>query len=493
MIRSVLVANRGEIASRIARTCREMGIRSILASAEIEAGAWPRRNFDEALILDSSDPRSAYLDVGAVIDAAKRSGAEAVHPGYGFLSERADLAAACRDAGIRFIGPPAAAIEAMGSKARARSLMEKLGVPVVPGYHGDDQSDERFGAEAAKIGYPILVKASAGGGGKGMKIARTEPELLPSLQSARREAAKAFGDERLLLEKYVEEPRHVEIQIFGDENGEIVHLYERDCSIQRRHQKVIEESPAPRFSEELRQRMGTAAIEAARGVGYVNAGTVEFILTPSGEFYFLEMNTRLQVEHPVTEMVLGIDLVRAQIEIASGRPLPWKQADLVQRGHAIEARIYAEDPDEQFLPQMGTLLRFDAPAGPGIRVDSGVGAGSEVTMHFDPMLAKVIAFGATREGSVARLHRALGEMVVFGVTINSSYLRRILRHPRFMAGEVSTGFLAEHEASLRRDPSLEVAALAAVLSSGAGGKRAAVEDGRAAPPSVWDSVGPWGR
>ncbi len=338
MIRSILVPNRGEIAVRIARSCREMGIRSIWAFAESEAAALPRRSFDETVSLGEGDARATYLDIGRILDAARRAGAEAIHPGYGFLSERAELAAACADAGIIFIGPSADAIDAMGSKAESRILMERLGVPVVPGYHGEDQNDARFQSEAEQIGYPVLVKASAGGGGKGMKIAWSRSDLAEALASARREAARAFGNDRLLLEKFIDRPRHIEFQVFGDATGRVTHLFERDCSIQRRHQKVIEESPAPHFPDELRRKMGRSAVDAARGVNYRNAGTVEFILAPTGEYYFLEMNTRLQVEHPVTEMVLGIDLVRAQIEVAAGQPLPWREGGLVQRGHAIEAR-----------------------------------------------------------------------------------------------------------------------------------------------------------
>ncbi len=366
-IDKIVVPNRGEIAVRIARACREMGIVSVLAHADDDDIGFTRRFFDETISLGPS-----YLDVNRVIDAARATGAQALHPGYGFLSERAALAAACDDAGIIFIGPKASSIEAMGSKAHSRHLMHSLGVPVVPGYDGDDQNDATLTRESTRIGFPLLVKASAGGGGKGMKIVRSADELLPAIESARREAMKAFGDDRLLLERYIEEPRHVEFQIFGDGNGNVLHLFERDCSIQRRHQKVIEETPAPRYSEELRQRMAAAAIAAARGVDYRNAGTVEFIVTPEGEFYFLEMNTRLQVEHPVTELVTGVDLVRAQIDVAAGKPLPWKQEDLRQRGHAIEVRVYAEDPDDRFLPQSGTIAQYREPGGPGVRVDAGV-------------------------------------------------------------------------------------------------------------------------
>ncbi|HWW60091.1 MAG TPA: biotin carboxylase N-terminal domain-containing protein, partial [Thermoanaerobaculia bacterium] len=389
--------NRGEIAVRIARACREMGIASVLAHSDDDDIRFTRRFFDETQSLGSGDARATYLDVAKVIDAARASGADALHPGYGFLSERAELAAACVDAGIVFVGPKASSIAAMGSKAEARRLMQSHGVPVVPGYDGEDQSPETLTRQALQVGFPLLVKASAGGGGKGMKIVRAEGELRAAIESAQREAMKAFGDDRLILERYIEEPRHVEFQIFGDGRGNVLHLYERDCSIQRRHQKVVEESPAPRYSDELRQRMANAAIAAARGVAYENAGTVEFIVTPEGEFYFLEMNTRLQVEHPVTELVLGIDLVRAQLDVASGKPAPWTQDELRQRGHAIEVRVYAEDPDDRFLPQSGTIAIYAEPSGPGVRVDAGVTRGSEVGVKFDPMLAKLICFAEDRD------------------------------------------------------------------------------------------------
>jgi len=459
-VKKVLVANRGEIAVRIARACREAGITSVLAYSEADDTRYVRRFFDE------TTPIQSYLDVGAVIDAARKTGADAIHPGYGFLSERASLAAACADAKIVFIGPKADSIAAMGSKAASRHLMHRLGVPVVPGYDGDDQSFETLAAEGAKIGFPLLVKASAGGGGKGMKIVRSADELQSQIESARREAKKAFGDDRLLLEKYIEEPRHVEVQVFGDSRGEIVHLFERDCSIQRRHQKVVEESPAPDYSDELRQKMTTAAIAAARGVKYENAGTVEFIVTPEHEFYFLEMNTRLQVEHPVTELVTGTDLVRAQFAVASGEPLPWKQSDLRQRGHAIEVRVYAEDAENGFLPQTGTIEYLQEPSGPGVRVDSGVMQGTTIGVNFDPMLAKLIAFGPSRDAAIRRLDRSLRDFIVLGLTTNISWLRRVVTHPAFAQGKVSTRFLQDHEADLQPTVSDVVQQIARALPGG---------------------------
>jgi 3-methylcrotonyl-CoA carboxylase alpha subunit len=490
-IRRLLVPNRGEIAVRIARACREAGIESVLAHSESDDVRFVRRFFDASVSLGSGDARQTYLDVAKVVDATRGSGADALHPGYGFLSERAELAAACADAGIVFVGPGADAIAAMGSKAGARRLMQRLGVPVVPGYDGDDQNVNTLTSEARRIGYPLLVKASAGGGGKGMKIVRAEPELLAALESARREAEKAFGDGRLLLERYIEEPRHVEFQVFGDGRGEIVHLFERDCSLQRRHQKVVEESPAPRYSEELRGTMAQAAIAAARGVGYRNAGTVEFIVTPEGEFYFLEMNTRLQVEHPVTELVTGVDLVRAQLAVASGAALPWKQEDLVQRGHAIEVRVYAEDPDDRFLPQSGTIAVYREPSGPGIRLDAGVEEGSTIGVQFDPMLSKLIAFAADRGAAIDRLARGLAEYVILGTKTNVAWLRRVVTHPAFREGLVSTRFLAEHEETLRHTPPEVVSEIAAALA--AAPRDASAVRAERGLASVWETLGPWGR
>ncbi|HVS32125.1 MAG TPA: biotin carboxylase N-terminal domain-containing protein [Thermoanaerobaculia bacterium] len=482
MINKVLVANRGEIAVRVARTCREMGITPVLAFAESDDVRHVRGFFDEAVSLGPGDARATFLDVAKVVDAARRCGADALHPGYGFLSERAELAQACIDAGIRFIGPRPRSIAAMGSKAESRRLMQRLGVPVIPGYDGADQADETLLASAAKIGFPILVKASAGGGGKGMKIVREPDELQAALDSARREAAKAFGDDRLLLERFIEEPRHVEVQVFGDRHGQIVHLFERDCSLQRRHQKVVEESPAPNYPESLRQRMTAAAVAAADGVEYENAGTVEFIVTPDGEFYFLEMNTRLQVEHPVTELVTGIDLVRAQIAVAAGAPLPWIQEDLRQRGHAIEVRIYAEDPDDRFLPQSGRIALWREPSGPGVRVDSGAATGTEVGVSFDPMLAKLVCYAADRGACIDRLDRALREFVILGINTNVSWLRRVVTHPAFREGKVSTRFLADHEPDLARVVPEEVPQIAALLA-GAG-----TRDKPRGIPSIWDSI-----
>ncbi|HEX6158633.1 MAG TPA: biotin carboxylase N-terminal domain-containing protein, partial [Thermoanaerobaculia bacterium] len=464
---------------------------SVLAHAEEDDVRYVRRFFDEAVSLGPGDARATYLDVGKVIDAARGAGADALHPGYGFLSERAELAAACEEAGITFVGPKADSIEAMGSKAGSRQRMQKHGVPVVPGYDGEGQALETLTHHATKIGFPLLVKASAGGGGKGMKIVRAESELRGAIESAQREAAKAFGDDRLLLERYIEEPRHVEFQIFGDGEGNVVHLFERDCSIQRRHQKVVEETPAPRYPDELRQRMAQAAVAAARSVDYRNAGTVEFILTPDGEFYFLEMNTRLQVEHPVTEEVVGVDLVRAQLAVAGGAPLPWRQDDLRQRGHAMEVRIYAEDPDDRFLPQSGRIALYAEPSGPGVRVDAGVMRGSEVGVKFDPMLAKLICHADSREACIDRLARALRDYVILGTKTNISWLRRVITLPAFREGLVSTKFLELHDTSATVPEIVPV--LAAVLGATPRKKQAAAAAGEPRISSVWESIGPWGR
>lgn len=490
VIRSVLVPNRGEIAVRIARCCRELGIRSVLAASEDDLRSHPARFFDEVVSLGGGDARQTYLNADRIIDAARSAAVDAIHPGYGFLAERPALAAACEAAGIVFVGPSAATIERMGSKSESRRLVEKSAVPVIPGYDGEDQSDSTLAAEAERIGFPVLIKPSGGGGGKGMKIAWNAGEFAAAIESSRREAAAAFGDERLILERFIEQPRHVEFQIFGDEEGNVVHLYERDCSIQRRHQKVIEETPAPRYSEELRRRMGEAAVAAARAVDYRNAGTVEFLLTPQGEFYFLEMNTRIQVEHPVTELVLDVDLVRAQFEAAAGRPLPWSQEQLRQRGHAIECRVYAEDPDEGFLPQAGMVRAYTEPAGPGIRVDSGITLGSEVLVKYDPLLAKVIAFAEDRAGCLTRLDRALGEFVILGTSTNLSYLRRIIRHRDFQEANLSTGFLGDHAAELHASPG-EAVAVAAVLAPARRSTSRAAARSRTA--GVWETVGRWGR
>ena len=440
----ILIANRGEIAVRVIRACREMGIASVAVYSDADARALHTSLADLAVRIGPPAAAESYLSIDAIISAARQSGAQAVHPGYGFLSENARFASACTDAGLTFIGPPPEAIERMGSKIAAREVAVSAGVPVVPGETPVDQSDAAIAAAARRVGFPVLLKPSEGGGGIGMKTARDEDALIAAIAQARREAVAAFGDGTLYVERLIEQPRHVEIQVLADHHGQAVHLFERECSIQRRHQKVIEESPSPAVSPALRQRMGEAAVAVARAAGYRNAGTVEFLLEGAGEsarFYFLEMNTRLQVEHPVTEQVTGIDLVRAQIAIAAGEALAWRQSDLSQRGHAIELRVYAEDPARQDLPQAGPLLLYREPSMPGIRIDAGVTEGSEVGVHYDPLLAKLIAYGETREAARARALEALRHYPILGIRTNIPLLAELLEHPRFISGNVNTGFL----------------------------------------------------
>ncbi len=453
MITTLLVANRGEIACRVMRTAKAMGLTTVAVHSAIDRDARHAREADIRVELGGAKPAESYLMIDKLIAAAKASGAQAIHPGYGFLSENADFARAIEGAGLIFLGPPASAIDAMGSKSAAKALMEKAGVPLVPGYHGEAQDVETFHAAAEKIGYPVLLKATAGGGGKGMKVVEREVDLAEALQSAQREAQSSFGDSRMLVEKYVLKPRHVEIQVFADQHGNCLYLNERDCSIQRRHQKVVEEAPAPGLSPELRRAMGEAAVKAAQAIGYVGAGTVEFLLDARGEFFFMEMNTRLQVEHPVTEAITGLDLVAWQIRVARGEPLPISQDQVPLNGHAIEVRLYAEDPDNDFLPATGTLdLYRESTEGPGRRVDSGVAEGDTISPFYDPMLGKLIAWGENREEARLRLLAMLGETCVGGVRTNLAFLRRVVGHPAFAAAELDTGFIPRHEAELMRQP-----------------------------------------
>jgi len=460
MFSTLLVANRGEIACRVIRTARRMGLRTVAVFSDADADAMHVATADAAIRLGPAPARESYLSIPALLDAAHRAGAEAIHPGYGFLSENADFAEACAASGLTFVGPPPAAIRAMGSKAAAKALMERAGVPLVPGYHGEDQSDATLREAATRIGFPILVKASAGGGGKGMKIARDAAELEEAIALARGEAASAFGDDRLLLERYLQKPRHIEIQVFADGHGNVVSLFERDCSIQRRHQKVVEEAPAPGMTPERRAAMGAAACDAARAIGYVGAGTVEFI-AEGDTFAFMEMNTRLQVEHPVTEAITGLDLVEWQLRVAAGEPLPMTQDALRITGHAIEVRLYAEDPSRDFAPSVGILKHLALPAGEGIRVDAGVRSGDAVPIHYDPMIAKVIAHGADREQARRRLLRALHATEVAGVRTNLPLLRAVIAHPTFAGADLDTGFIARHPEVLTSAPSAPRAALAA--------------------------------
>jgi len=449
MFRKILIANRGEIACRVIKTARRLGVATVAVYSEADANARHVRLADEAALIGPAAARESYLVGGRILEVAKRTGAEAIHPGYGFLSENEDFAEACEKAGIVFIGPPASAIRAMGSKSAAKALMEAAGVPLTPGYHGNNQDPVFLTQQADRIGYPVLIKASAGGGGKGMRRVDAAADFEAALASCKREAANAFGDERVLVEKYVLKPRHIEIQVFGDTRGNCVYLFERDCSIQRRHQKLLEEAPAPGMTPERRAAMGQAAVNAAKAVGYVGAGTVEFIANQDGSFYFMEMNTRLQVEHPVTEMITGLDLVEWQLRVASGQPLPLTQEQLEIDGHAIEARVYAEDPDKGFLPSTGHLVHLvPPPESDSVRVDTGVEQGDEITPYYDPMIAKLIVWGADRKQALARMRRALAQYRVVGVSNNINFLSRLVALPSFANAELDTGLIEREQGLL---------------------------------------------
>lgn len=465
----VLVANRGEIAVRVMQTAKAMGYQTVAVYSDADRNARHVQEADEAVYIGASKVSESYLSITKIIDACKKTGADAVHPGYGFLSENTDFAQACIDNQITFIGPTASAIELMGSKRLSKIAMIEAGVPCVPGYEGDRQDLEYLAAQAEQIGFPIMVKASAGGGGRGMRLVQQASELVEALQTARSEAENAFGSGELILEKAVIAPRHVEIQVFGDTHGNYVYLFERDCSIQRRHQKVVEEAPCPVMTPELRQQMGEAAVAAAKACAYVGAGTVEFLLDASGAFYFLEMNTRLQVEHPVTELITGLDLVEWQLRVANAEHLPLKQQELTLNGHAIEVRLYAEDPRQDFLPQTGKVLRWKPATLPNVRIDHGMLATDEVSPFYDPMVAKVIAYGKTREDAIRLLARAVDDSVLLGVNSNKQFLVNLLRHPVVVGGDTNTAFIQQH---FQNDPSLhhqvlslETLAIAAALFS----------------------------
>jgi 3-methylcrotonyl-CoA carboxylase alpha subunit len=490
----ILIANRGEIACRVIRTARRMGIAVVAVYSEADRDALHVELADEAWPIGPAPAQESYLNIKAIIEAARKSGAEAVHPGYGFLSENAAFAGACETAGIVFIGPPASAMRTMGSKAAAKELMQQCGVPLVPGYHGTDQGSARLVDEAERIGFPVLIKASAGGGGRGMRVVGSASEFASALAAAKREAKAAFGDDSVLIERYLKRPRHLEIQIFADRHGNTVHLFERDCSIQRRHQKVLEEAPAPELDPERREAIGEAALAAARAVSYVGAGTVEFV-TDTNSFYFIEMNTRLQVEHPVTEAVTGLDLVEWQFRVAAGEALPVCQRDLVLRGHAIEARLYAEDPERGFLPQTGTLHGLRLPPPEIARIDTGVRQGDTVTPFYDAMIAKIVCWGEDRAAALGRLRRALAETAVLGVATNRDLLARVAVHPDFAAARIDTGFVERHRAALltpRRPASetvLAAAALSRLLAREAAANAAATRSGD--PFSPWAGIGGW--
>jgi acetyl-CoA carboxylase biotin carboxylase subunit len=453
MIKRLLIANRGEIALRIVRAARELNIETVAVYSDADRAAPHVLAADQSVRLGPAPAAESYLNPTLILEAARTSGADAIHPGYGFLSERSAFARACEDAGLTFVGPPARAIERMGSKIAARKLMQEAGVPVVPGETPAEQTAAAIQAAARRVGFPVLLKPSGGGGGIGMKEVRTEAELADAVTRSTSEAQAAFGDATVYVERLVQRPRHVEIQVFADAHDHVIHLFERECSVQRRHQKAIEESPCPALTPAIRERMGAAAVAAARAAGYRNAGTVEFLLEGEGEdarFYFLEMNTRLQVEHPVTECVAGVDLVRAQLLVASGEPLPWTSTQLSQRGHAIECRIYAEDPAQGFLPQAGRILLYREPKGPGIRVDSGIVEGSEVSVYYDPMLAKLIVWGETRQVTISRAMHALRNFHILGIRTNIAFLLSILGHPRFASGTVDTSFVDTAAAEIRQ-------------------------------------------
>lgn len=441
MFNKILVANRGEIARRIFRACRELGVRSVAIYSEVDRSAPWARQADESYLLPGVTARETYLNQKLVIDVAKSTAADAIHPGYGFLSENADFAEACEADGIHFIGPSPAAMRALGSKAGARLVARQVHVPVIPGVDGAEYTDAELGEMALTLGYPVLIKASGGGGGKGMRVVWSPDNFTEALHTAKNEASSSFGSDHVLIEKYFTDIRHVEIQVLGDRHGNLVHLFERECSVQRRHQKIIEESPSPAVSPELRDRMTQAALSLAKSVGYTSAGTLEFVLTPDGKYYFLEMNTRLQVEHPVTELVTGVDLAAWQIRLAAGEPLTFCQSDLSQRGHALECRIYAEDAARSFMPSIGQISFYRPASGPGVRVDDGIEAGTQVSPFYDPMLAKIITLGDDRQEAIRKMVRALQDTVIFGVTTNIPYLLDILAHEDFVAGDVSTKFI----------------------------------------------------
>jgi acetyl-CoA carboxylase biotin carboxylase subunit len=493
MFKKLLVANRGEIAVRVLRTAREMGIATVAVYSQADRKSLHVEIADEAVEIGPPAPLESYLNIPRIIEAAKRTGAEAIHPGYGFLAENASFAKACKEAGLIFVGPPADALRRVGDKLEARKLALSVGAPVIPGMTATQPDIALFKKEAQEIGYPVLIKAAAGGGGKGMRVVSSPSELDEGLQGAMREAQNAFGDATVYLEKYIAEPRHIEMQILCDEHGNAVWLGERECSIQRRHQKIIEESPSPVMAPQLRQEMGQTAVKIAKAAGYRNAGTVEF-LYEKGKYYFLEVNARLQVEHPVTEFCTGLDLVALQLHIASGEEIPFSQQEVHPRGHAIECRIYAEDPTRNFLPSSGVIAVLEEPQGPGVRCDSGLREGLEVSVHYDPILSKVITYGENRAEAVRRMCRALSEYVIMGVATPISLLLNILEHPAFISGELSTHFLEHHFPNWKppkaSDAVREVAFIAAMLA------RAETKHGGGpllskAQPTPWQTIGPW--
>jgi acetyl-CoA carboxylase biotin carboxylase subunit len=496
MFKKILVANRGEIACRIIRACREMGIVSLAVYSEADRAGLHVQLADEAICIGPPPAVESYLNMDRIIETARTSGAEAIHPGYGFLAENPEFARRCEKAGVVFIGPNSQALELVGDKIRARQTMEKAGIPIIPGMKRVAADLSEYAAEARKIGYPVMIKASAGGGGKGMRIISSEEELRPGLEAGQREAKAAFGDESVYLEKYIEDPRHVEFQVLADKHGHVVHLFERECSIQRRHQKIVEETPSQALTPELRRTMGETARKALAVSKYDNAGTVEFLLDRNKKFYFLEVNARLQVEHPVTELTTGVDLVQQQIRIAAGEMLSLKQEDLVQRGHAIECRIYAEDPSRNFLPSSGKILYLREPKGPGVRHDGGIYSGWEVPIYYDPILAKLIVWAETRESARARMAAALDDYVILGISTTIPFLKEVISHPRFQEGDTTTAFIKNHFENWREKEApaegLTLALAAAALDELSPPEKA----GKAVGPrkelySPWQTLGQW--
>lgn len=496
-MKRLLIANRGEIAVRIIRACREQGIVPIAVFSEADRHSLHVQLADYAYPIGAASPNLSYLNIPNLMRAAEAMNADAIHPGYGFLSERAEFAEACENAGITFVGPPSPVIRRLGDKIAAKQMMAKAGIPVVPGYNGEDQSNTVLMRHAQEIGFPLLIKASAGGGGRGMRIVTASEEFLEKVDEARREATSAFGDDRLLLERYIPRARHIEVQILADTSGNIVHLFERECSIQRRHQKIIEESPSTALNPVLRHRITQAAVETARASHYVNAGTVEFLLqegdSNDSEFYFLEVNTRLQVEHPVTELVTGKDLVALQFWVAQGKPLPFTQDEVQQFGHSLQLRIYAEDPAHGFLPSIGTLTSYKEPTRPGVRVDSGVRQGDAISPYYDPMLAKLIVHAENRAEAIAKMEQALREYTILGVTTNIPYLLAILKNDVFQAGRLSTTFLQEQFANWRHEPKLPNEVLLALALEAVASKPTskASTSPNASPISAWSAINGW--